>query len=157
MSHFEDQEQEMKLTSTVSSDHETSGCDYALIDLSPDLASLALNRVSSLKALKRIDPQLDEIYFWDYHVEYFSPWNSEEVDRADSLGTMIDHLPSVKGELVQASDDFVVPEDLIARVECPQMIAHEEGISFIAIPKHASHYIRTAEIPFSVIESVAVA
>ncbi len=147
----------MKLISTVSSDHETSGCDYALIELTSDLATLALNRVDTLKAQKRIDPQLDEMCFWDYHVEYFSPWNSEEENRADSMGTMIDHLPSVTGDLVQASDDFVVPEDLLARVECPQMIARQDGVSFIAIPKHASYYIRTAEIPVSMLESVAVA
>ena len=44
------QEQHMKLISTVSSDHDGLGCDYALIDLSPALARLALNRVNILMA-----------------------------------------------------------------------------------------------------------
>jgi hypothetical protein len=35
------------------------------------------------------------------------------------------------------------------------MITREDGIAFIAIPKHASFYIRTAEVPLSLLESAA--
>jgi len=149
----------MKLISTISSDHDDDalGCDYAVIDLTPDLARLALRRVSILKAQKNADPQLDEMYFWDYHVEYFSPWNVEEGGRADSLSEMLGKLPTVAGDLRSAPDDFAVPENFLARVECCQMIVREGAVAFIAIPKHASYYVRTAEIPLQVIEAAAVA
>ena len=145
----------MKLVSTVSSDQEAWDCDYALIDLSPELARLALRRVNILKAQKQADQQLDEMYFQDFHVEYFSPWKGEEGDSADLLGEMLDRLPSVAGDLMHAPDGFVVPENLLARVECSQMIIREDGIAFIAIPKHASCYIRTSEVPIPLLESEA--
>jgi hypothetical protein len=145
----------MKLVSTVSSDQETWGCDYALIDLSPELARLALRRVHILKAQKQADQQLDEMYFWDLHVEYFSPWKGKEADSADLLSEMLDKLPSVAGDLLRAPDDFAVPENLLERVECSQMITREDGIAFVAIPKHASYYIRTTEVPLSLLESAA--
>ena len=83
----------MKLVSTVSSDQETWSCDYALVDLNHDLARLALRRINTFKVQKKADQQLDEMYFWDFHVEYFSPWNAEEEDSADSLSGMLDKLP----------------------------------------------------------------
>jgi hypothetical protein len=148
----------MKLISTVSSDHDdTSGCDYALIDLGADLARLALKRVGTLKAEKQRDPDLDEMYFWDYHVEYFSPWNAEEGENADSLRATLDNLPAVGDGLMRAPDDFLLPEEPLARIECGQMIVRDSGIAFIAIPKHASYYIRTAEIPIQMIEAAAAA
>ena len=115
----------MKLVSTVSSDQETWGRDYALIDLSPELARLALKRVNILKTQKQADQQLDEMYFWDFHVKYFNPWKGEEGDRADPLSEMLDRLPPVAGDLMHAPDDFVVPENLLERVECSQMIIRE--------------------------------
>lgn len=147
----------MKLISTVSSDHDALGCDYAVIDLSPVLARLALGRVSILKAQKNADPQLDEMYFWDYHVEYFSSWNAEERGRADYLSEMLGKLPTVAGDMMSAPDDFAVPENFLGCVECCQMIVREDAVAFIAIPKHASYYVRTAEIALQMIEAAAVA
>ena len=51
----------MKLLSTVSSDQEAWGCDYALIDLSSELATLALRRVNIFKAQKQADQQLGRV------------------------------------------------------------------------------------------------
>lgn len=146
----------MKLISTVSSDHDdSSGCDYALIDLDADLARLALKRVGTLEADKQVDPGLDEMYFWDSHVEYLSPWNAEEGDNADSLSAILDKLHTVGDVLIRAPDDFAVPENFLVPVECSQMIARENAIAFIAIPKHASYYVRTAEVPLQMIEAAA--
>ncbi len=147
----------MKLVSLVASDHDTSGCDYALIDLNRDLARIALGRLKAFKAHKKTDPQLDEMYFWDGHAEYFSPWNAGEGERADSLSEIPHKLPDVGDELMRAPDDFVVPENLLARVECSQIIVREDAIAFIAIPKHASYYIRTSEIPLPLIEAATAA
>jgi len=146
----------MKLISMVSSDHDTWGCDYALIDLNRDVARLALARVRLFKAHKNTDPQLDEMYFWDYHVEYFSPWNAEEGDKADSLSEVLGKLPVVTDDLMRVPDDFAIPENSLARVDCSEMIIRDDTIAFIAIPKHASYYVRTAEIPLQTIEAASV-
>jgi hypothetical protein len=148
----------MKLISAVSNDHDNAwGCDYALIDLDTGLARLAHRRVGTFRGQKQADPDLDEVYFWDHHVEYFSPWNADDDDIADSLSTILDRLPAIGDDLIRAPDDFVVPENSVARVECCQMIVREAGFAFIAIPKHASHYVRTAEIPLQLIEAAAAA
>jgi hypothetical protein len=40
-------------------------------------------------------------------------------------------------------------------VECEQMIVREGSIAFMAIPKHASYYVQTVEIPLAVLEAAA--
>jgi hypothetical protein len=147
----------MKLISMITGEDDAFGCDYALIDLTPELARLALSRVAMLKELKRRDHDLDEMYFWDYHAEYFSPWVGEKADEADVLAAMLDGLPAVAGELTSAPTDFAVPENLRAAVECCQMVVREDEIGFVAIPKHTSSYIFTAGIPAHLLEAPAAA
>ena len=40
-------------------------------------------------------------------------------------------------------------------VECEQMIVREGSIAFMAIPKHASYYVQTVEIPLAMLEAAA--
>jgi hypothetical protein len=40
-------------------------------------------------------------------------------------------------------------------VECEQMIVGEDSIAFMAIPKHASFYVQTVEIPLTMLEAAA--
>ena len=54
-----------------SSPHWNGGCDYAIVDLTPELASVALRRIGTLREQQAADPQLDESYFWDSHAAYF--------------------------------------------------------------------------------------
>ena len=56
-----------------SSPHWNGGCDYAIIGLAPELASVALRRIGRLREQQAGDRQLDESYFWDSHAAYFSP------------------------------------------------------------------------------------
>lgn len=41
-------------------------------------------------------------------------------------------------------------------VECEQMIVREDSIAFMAIPKHASFYVQTVEIPLVMLKAAAV-
>jgi hypothetical protein len=147
----------MKLISVITGDEAAFGCDYALVDLTPQLVRQALSRIAMLKEKKRIDQDLDEMYFWDQHAEYFSPWTAETADQADTFAEMMGRLPSMEGDLQNAPAEFTVPESLRARVECCQMVVREDAIAFVAIPKHASCYVRTAEIPLRLIEAAATA
>jgi hypothetical protein len=38
-------------------------------------------------------------------------------------------------------------------VECEKMIVREASIAFTAIPKHASFYVQTVEVPITVLEA----
>lgn len=147
----------MKLISVVTCSDDVFGCDYALVDLTSDLARLACRRIAMLKEQKRLDDYLAETYFWDDHAEYFSPWLSDEEKDADALAEMLDRLPAVAGDWIEAPAELAIPDTLRARVECAQMVVREAGISFVAIPKHTSSYVFTAEIPLPLLESEAAA
>jgi hypothetical protein len=60
----------MKLISPVTGGDDVFGCDYALVNLTSNLARLACRRIAMLKEQKHIDDSLVESYFWDAHAEY---------------------------------------------------------------------------------------
>jgi len=69
----------------------------------------------------------------------------------------MDHLQIQEKGVVNVSEGFEVPPSQIGRVECQQMIAREDSIAFVAIPKHTSIYVETAEIPLALLEAAAAA
>src|SRR5208337_1755468 len=66
-----------------SNEHCNGGCDFALLDLTPELARLAVGRIATLRKQKSLDPDIEETYYWAYFAEYFSPWK----DPASPVGT----------------------------------------------------------------------
>ena len=64
----------MKLISLVTGGDDAFGCDNVLVNLTSNLAQLACRRVVMLREQQHMDNSLVEIYFWDAHAEYFSPW-----------------------------------------------------------------------------------
>ncbi len=146
----------MKLISTLTTDQDLDlNCDYAFVDLTTELAQVALRRISAFNAHKATDADLLEIYFWDYHPEYFSPWNDLRADEADALAAILDGVPALSTDVQSAPSNFEVPEGVLTRMEFCQMIVREDAIAFIAIPKHTDCYVSTAEIPLHVIQAAA--
>lgn len=141
----------MRLISRVAAPDGIDDCDYALIDLTPDLAWLALKRISMLNECRANDPDVFELYCWNSAVEYFNPWLAEDAREADQLAEMIEALPAASMDLLRAPRDFEVPENLVGRVECGQMVARDDAVSFVAIPKHTNVYVQTAEIPLALL------
>jgi sulfur carrier protein ThiS len=92
---------------------------------------------------------------------YFSPWSDlasgdAEVEGAGvALAELLDELQVEKKEIVAVPDSFRVPASQIAAVECEQMIARQDSIAFMAIPKHSSVYVQTAEVPLAILEVAA--
>jgi hypothetical protein len=150
----------MRIVLTVSSNNEhcNGGCEYALVDLTPELAGLALKRIATFRDQKNLDPDIVESNYWAYFAEYFSPW----VDLASpeggvevagvTLEDMLDELPTEEEEIISVPEAFQVPPHQIAAVECQQMIVRD-SIAFMAIPKHASYYVHTAEVPLAMLEA----
>ena len=102
-----------------------------------------------------MDDSLVESYFWDAHAEYFSPWLAEQETEADALAEALERLPAVASDWLEAPAEFSIPDSLRARVECGQMLVREVGMALLAIPKHTSTYVYTAEVPLPVLEKVA--
>ena len=152
----------MRIVLKVSSNNEycDGGCEFALVDLTPELAALALGRIATLREQKNLDPDIIETYYWAYFAEYFSPWadlanRGEEVEGTRvTLEGMLDELPIEEKEIVCVPETFQVSPRHAAAVECEQMIVRD-SIAFMAIPKHASFYVQTAEIPLAMLEAAA--
>ena len=153
----------MKLILRVSSSNEycDGGCGYAAVELTRELASLALRRIQMLKEHKKNDELVYETYYWDFNAEYFS-LRADFTNMPEKMKTailavadIVEALAVDDNELVTAPDDFEVVEAQIAAVECGQMIVRDDGIAFLAIPKHCDFYVTTAEIPVSVLQEAA--
>jgi len=133
------------------------------LDLTPEVASLALRRIATLREQKNLDPDIDETYFWAYFVDcYFDPWaESPEDDKkvestGSAVGDMIEELEIEDNEVVRVPESFQVPPRQCA-VESEQMVVHVDSISFTAIPRYASLRVQTAEIPITMLEAAAAA
>ena len=147
----------MKLISLASGGDDAFGCDYVLVNLTSNLAQLARRRIAMLKEQKHIDDSLVESYFWDAHADYFSPWRAEQETDADALAEILDRLPAVADDWMEAPAEFSIPDSLRARMECSQMLVREVGMALLAIPKHTSSYVHTAEVPLPLLEKVVAA
>jgi hypothetical protein len=153
----------MRIILKVSSNNEycDGGCEFALVDLTPGLAALAMRRIIALREQKSLDPDIDETYYWAYFVDcYFSPYADLSIDNTEAkgasipLGELVDELQIEDKEIICVPESFQVASNQIA-VECEQMIVYQNSIAFTAIPKHASFYVQTAEIPLAMLEAAA--
>ena len=154
----------MRIALKVSSSNENcnGGCEFALVDLNSELASLALRRIAVLREQKNLDPDIDESYYWAYFVEcYFDPWAESPGDEKDvegtssAVGDILDDLDIDIDEVVCVPENFQVPPSQCAAVECERMVVSANSISFTAIPRHASLRVVTAEIPITMLETAA--
>jgi hypothetical protein len=145
----------MKLISTVSCADQAFGCDYALIDLTQALARLALKRIGTLCDMKRVDHDLYETRYWDYHPVYFSPWSAEGKGCRDVLAEAIEQSPTVAGDWMEAPAGLAIPELIIARIESPRMVVMDDGIFFVAILKHTDFTVSTGELPARALEAAS--
>jgi hypothetical protein len=143
---------------TSSNEYCDGGCEYALVDLTPELAALALQRIAALRDQKAVDPNIVETYYWAYFVAcYFSPYAGLAIDDMEGasipLGDQLQELQIEDKEIVCVPASFQVPTAQVAAVECEQMVAYEASIAFTAIPKHASFHVQTVEIPVAMLEA----
>lgn len=150
----------MRLIVNVSSRNENDdgGCVLALIDLTPQLAKLALRRIESLCAIQAQDNDADEIYYWNYDPVFFDPFVDGGDDPEGSTieaDELLDRLREAGNEFVEIDAAFKIPESQLAAIECSQMIVRKDGVAFVAIPKNASFYVETAEIPARLLSRAA--
>jgi hypothetical protein len=153
----------MRIVLKVSSHNEycNGGCEFALVDLTPELATLALGRIAVLREQKNLDPDIDETYYWAYFPEYFSPWqdlanSGKQAENTEAaVEDTLDELQTDEKEIIRVPETFQVPSSQTASVECQQMIVRGDCIAFTAIPKHASFRVETVEIPHAILEAAA--
>jgi hypothetical protein len=114
----------MRIVLKVSSNNEhcDGGCEFALVDLTPELAALALGRIATLREQKNLDPDIIEAYYWAYFAEYFSPWEDLASSGKEVEGTMVtwegilDELPIEEKEIVCLPESLQGSPEQIAAV-----------------------------------------
>ncbi len=137
----------------------SGGADYAAVDITGELAKLALRRMNLLSEQKALDAAVYETDYWDPSAEYFSPRAvrqiepDEIVESNSGLEEILDRLEVDIKETVKAPPDFQVPEGRVVAVECAQMIVRDGGIAFTALLRHSDIYLTTAEVPREIIEA----
>jgi len=154
----------VKIVLKVSSSNENSsgGCDFALVELTTEIAALALRRIQTLREQKKLDTNIDQTYYWSHLVEcFFSPWTNlasaeRDVGTANlAVADLLERLRIEVTEIAIVPETFEVPPSQMAAVECEHMIVSDDSIAFIAIPKHASFYVQTREITIPILEAAA--
>jgi hypothetical protein len=119
-------------------------CDFALLDLTQEFLAVALSRIDALQAQQANDPETYETYYWCNRAEYFGlspaldlmPQDLEQ--QTTSLIETLEEFASDDSEIHLLAENASIPENLLARVECQQMIVRANSIAFIAIPKHTA-------------------
>lgn len=115
----------MRIALKVTSSNEccNGGCEFALVDLTAELATLALRRIAALREQKNLDPDIDETYYWAYFVDcYFDPWAETSNDGKEFEGTssavadMLEELQIEAKELACVPENFLVPASQCAAV-----------------------------------------
>ncbi len=128
-----------------SSNPDYSGdCDYAVIDVTPDLAARMAARHDALVAAKAADPDLYETTYWHYACKFFR--YSDAADEA--LG---------REDFVPFPDGLSVPEEDFQRTDCDRMVVAEGGVRWECYVKHAdpTPTIDTARLPIDLIRKLA--
>ena len=145
---------------TSSNEYCDGGCEFALVDLSPELAALALQRIAALRDQMTLDPNIVETYHWAYFSAcYFSPYAGLARDDMEAeggsipLGDLLHELQIEDKEIVCVPESFRVRPGQVAAMECEQMVVGSDSIAFTAIPKHSSFYVQTVEIPVTMLEA----
>ncbi len=145
---------------TSSNEYCDGGCEFALVDLNPELAALALQRIAALRDQMTVDPNIVETYYWAYFAAcYFSPYAGLAIDDMEAegasipLGDQLHELQIEDKEIVCAPASFQVPPGQVAAVECEKMLVRVDSIAFTAIPKHASFHVQTVEVPLTMLEA----
>lgn len=141
-----------------SADHEyaESGIDYAAVWLEPDLIACVKKRMALLRALHELDEQLYEMYYWDYHPQFFSysDFFDEKPEIAGAqrlIDSFLDQCELPSAEWVALPSDHgsaleTVLEHSECRTECTQMVVRADDIMWTTIPKDGSGYVRTASL-----------
>jgi hypothetical protein len=135
---------------TWSSEDFNADCDYALVALTPDLATRILQRMDVVERLQHDDSAVREVLFWDCSPEFFvQPEDEQLLELLPADGDSYQALPAGQQ----------IPDDAFQRTEGAVLVIGKHGqeleAHWRATPKHVAIYVSTASLPRSFIEKTA--
>jgi hypothetical protein len=141
----------MKLVmSTWSSDDFNGDCDFAIVDVTSELATKILRRMDIVRRLHLEDVSVRELVFWDCTPEFFATPDDEE---------LVELLPEDGDSYKTLPADRKIPDECFQSTECECLVIDVCGEAVEAFwrasPKHVEVTITTTSLPRSFIEQIA--
>lgn len=143
----------MKAVITCYASEEGVGCEYALLDLTEEVARWLVEKREAFKVFSE-NTKAIEARWWFRHIQYFDPRgqygaetrpSDEEVERVSAI---LEGL----NEFAEVPDDFDLPESMIARTTCEEVVVSRGEIQFACVPKHCATVVTTVPIELSWLE-----
>jgi hypothetical protein len=154
----------MKLLMLAYGPGDSGHADYALLDLTEELARSLLERRSLAQQARAMDDQFLKLEFWAPHVTWLSDdcWDQARPEGAPGLWDIIDETLEKdemnrldSGYPVTVPDDFTVPEYFEQDTEVDILMVYLDDVYFSSYPRHCDAHQETAAIPFDLIEVAA--
>jgi len=135
------------LLATHSSNSEYNAeCDYAILDLTKELARAILKRIVLVSKLKKDDPDLCRMSFWDYSARFIACGTIEDEDFMEGFDDRVE-LP----EGFDTNTSWFKQQ----RTDMDRMFVDEDSVYWESIPKHTDIYVETRALPVDLIRQVA--
>ncbi len=131
----------MKLVcSTYSTDENYSGdCNYALVDLTPELANYLLTKIKLFEQLYVVDDNLTELQYWNRNLVFFANLPEEEPDIDDSFNEV----------------SFSIPDDQVESLELERLHVDADGVYWSAVPNHCRMIVESRIIEVELLQRIA--
>lgn len=130
---------------TGSTNEHSDGCEYALVDLTPELITTINTRKATFDAMKASDDRLSEIVFHSYDAVYFDSLDEEEHEELMETLWAIDSF-------IPAPDGLTIEQ---ARTECDRMVLTDYGVHFRCFPKYCDWMVTTYELDYATIAELS--
>ena len=147
------------LLRTTSTNEHAEGCEYAVVEITAELAKTVLTRRNLFREAQAKDNALGSMRFSHWAPSYYDAYDLGFTDPGDAPVLNADSLSADEqrdlfdDEPVTLADDFPLPENE-ARTECDTMVIRSDGVAWSAAPKHASYYVRTSMVRWDVFEEM---
>jgi hypothetical protein len=139
-------------------DFEGDRPEYAVLTLSRALAAILIRRHTTFLRCKEADADLMKQHYWVHSgaAQWLGRANilNGDPDKLQALNDEFDQLERPNG--VDGWLDLAGPprEEFICCVECSQICITEDGVTWITIPKGASHYVMSARLSHEFVRAV---
>jgi hypothetical protein len=128
------------LLTTYPTSDSNGSYDFAIVDLTDDLARKIRSRQQALKQLLEKDEDVEKIEFSDWNVEYF--WRNEDLEVGDDKQLIEAMFEALQTSGCVEIDEKALPEayfadesDLIHDVMGPRMVVSKDGVFWACYPE----------------------
>jgi hypothetical protein len=125
----------------------TDDHEFAIITLDREFAQRSQARRKLFEQAKKADSSLYEMYYWGGYVEYLDTLDVlvPKTLSKRRLEVLVARL--LEGNVIEVPVTYrTYLENNFQRMECEQVVVSEDGVKFVALPKHTNIYVNTDDL-----------